>query len=1068
MRLKVSRQSGSRDSTHTSPVPSKKSSTLSYVLLGVRSPSTRTTLKTLITARISCRTCKRSFNRSVLPKRPQSKADTLPQHTITDYPLITKGKAGTAFRKSLTSFFNRLIHTIAATEQLYTHSELMENILIWVGTLSSAASRPFRHTSTLIALEVISALCGIARELLKQRANTLRLRETEQKKARPNKARINELLKSANVLEDRRTKLDEMIKEWFNTVFLHRYRDVDPKIRVDCVTYLSEWITTYSELFFDGEYLRYLGWVLSDVSAPTRLEVVKQLQKLFKDDNKIAGLRQFTERFRARLVEIASQDAEGNVRAAALDLLELLRDKGLLEPDDIDTIGNLIFDVDARVRKAVVAFFVASVDEMYQAKLDDLGGLEAVEEVLPEADEDDVDKPNLAWLRYKSLAELLQTYDNSDDMPDTIEQGARSATEVLIASGTDSRFRVAAQSLYGGLPVLHQWQLIAAYLLHDHSSTVDDRAGTMTQFRQACKLEDKEEVVLLDILNVSVQASLAEVTDNTAPGKKAKVGKLQIREHEERREAAAQQLAALIPKLLNKFGASREAATAVLRLQRLLNLEIFQQLQQDSTTYAKMLDDINRQFLSHEDEGVLAAASAALLHAKSFEDLEEVTESKLQTLWEQTVETCVKLCRGGADLNVRGNFAEQVLGRVSGCVLRIENLSSISDCSEVLQKERKSGKATVTVIDLLIELVGRGVSGPHVDAETNAAEDALVLHACKALLFYFMWRVRNTQEALTASDTFPDAEEVEALIDHRNAFSAALHAVLRDRHSADDVSLGVAGTLLDLHVLFATLQRFDVTPAATDDPSSALAATIDAQTQADVLKVFVAVEKDYAAKARRKLEEPLEDDHDDPEDAPTEASAEDDDDENAGAGDASNGAARHRATLLAEERLCALAGKMVLALVAGMLDSPQQGRVTGALRRRLQRNATRLGGNFKEVLAFLTRPVGGGKPGATKGQKARGAAAGAGAAAAGRPARGEAALRVAATGRQRGGALKGVRSREFVEEGADEDEEDEEEDGAEDLMMRGFIDGEVEEEEAEAEERDRTGVEDEPESVLGD
>jgi len=917
--------------------------------------------------------------------------------------------------------------------------------------------------------------------LLKQRANTLRLRESEQKKARPNKARINELLKSANAMDDRRSKLDEMIKEWFNTVFLHRYRDVDPKIRVDCVTYLSEWITTYSELFFDGEYLRYLGWVLSDVSAPTRLEVVKQLQKLFKDDNKIAGLRQFTERFRARLVEIASQDAEGNVRAAALDLLELLRDKGLLEPDDIDTIGNLVFDVDARVRKAVVAFFVASVDEMYQSRLDDMGGLEAVEEALPEPDEDDADKPNLSWLRYKCLAELLRTYDdnNSDDTPDTIEQGPRSGTEVLIASGTDSRFRVAAQSLYAGLPVLHRWQLIAAYLLHDHSSTADDTTiGTLTQFQEACKLEDKEEVVLLDILNVSVQASLAEVTDSTAPGKKAKIGKLEIREHEERRESAAQQLAALIPRLLNRFGASREAATAVLRLQRYLNLEIFQQLQQDSTTYVKMLDDINRQFLSHEDEGVLAAASAALLHAKSFEDLEEVTESKVQALWEQTVETCVKLCRGGADLNVRGNFAtEQVLSHVSSCVLRIESLSSVSDCSEVLQKERKSGKATVTVIELLIELVGRGVSGPHVDAETNAAEDVLVLRACRAVLFYFMWRVRNTQGALTASDAAPDADEVEALIDQRNAFSAALHTVLRDRHTADDVSLGVAGTLLDLHVLFATLQRFDVTSATKDDPSGALAAAIDAQTQTDLLKVFVAAEKDYAVKARRKLEEPAEDEHDDLEDAPTEATAEDDDDANEGAADAGgapDGATRHRAALLAEERLCTLAGKMVLALVAGLLDSPQWGVATSALRRRLQRNGARLGGNFKEVLAFLDKPAGGSKAGATKGKRTRGAAVAAGRYALEEAGGAGAAAGAAMMGRRKGRAAKGVRSREFVEEGVDEEEEIvREEDGDEDLRARELA-VEVEEgaqagdEHEGAEERGGQGVDDEPESVLGD
>ena len=56
-----------------------------------------------------------------------------------------------------------------------------------------------------------------------------------------------------------------------------------------------------------------------------------------------------------------------------------------------------------------------------------------------------------------------------------------------------------------------------------------------------------------------------------------------------------------------------------------MKLDVFQELRQ-STAYASLLEEINRQFLTRADESALKEASAAILHAKSFEELDEVTE----------------------------------------------------------------------------------------------------------------------------------------------------------------------------------------------------------------------------------------------------------------------------------------------------------------------------------------------------------------------------------------------------------------------------------------------------------
>ncbi len=227
---------------------------------------------------------------------------------MTDYPLITKNKGGATFKHSLTGFFDALIQTIAhdSSSELYNTPDLIENIQVWVSAMSSAANRAFRHTATLVSLAIMNALCRVGKSLVESRANSLRQREGEQKKGRVNKDRMTDMQAEADNAAERGTQLDSIIKNWFDTVFVHRYRDVDPKIRADCVTYLGEWILTYPDQFFNPQHLRYLGWVLSDLSAPTRLEVVKQLQKIYKDESKIGGLRQFTERFRPRIVEMAS------------------------------------------------------------------------------------------------------------------------------------------------------------------------------------------------------------------------------------------------------------------------------------------------------------------------------------------------------------------------------------------------------------------------------------------------------------------------------------------------------------------------------------------------------------------------------------------------------------------------------------------------------------------------------------------------------------------------------------------------------------------------------------------
>ena len=870
----------------------------------------------------------------------QDLQDEYQAQKITDYPLILKARSSTFSRATMTSFFASLIETAHASGILYADLALIENIQVWVTTMSSSGIRPFRHTATVVSLSMASALCEVMKVITNETATTIRQRDGERKKKRVNKELVAILEAKIKESEKKRELVESWLRDVFDTVFVHRYRDVDPRIRVDCSAALGSWISTCPDIFFEGQYLRYLGWVLSDTSSQTRAEVLKQLLKLYKNKDNVGRLRAFTERFRPRMVEMAARDAEPTIRASAIELLDLIRSVGLLDPDDVDTIGKLIFDTEPRVRKAVAGFFAENINDMIEAMAEELGGEEGLDEALGEEADDDYDNPRKSWLKLKCLAEVLGSYDseNGDDncgVQDTTDTGT------LVASGADSRYSMAAQVICEGVPEIKEWEILAGYLLYDHSSSAQSNASDdpLTAFKVRCQPNEREERLLLEILNAAVKLRLTDAVESETD-KKGKKSRAKKDESREIQETTALHLAQAIPRLLGKFGANPVTASAVLRLEHVLNLEIFQELRQDSTEYASLLDDINKQFLRHADHNVLAEASTALLHARSFEELEEVTESKVQELWDETSYSLRSIMLIETETKVTD---------LCNTVLRISNLASISDCVQTFEAEPRSranttiigGPPTTSMIDTLLDYLKK-----YSDSSSQEGQ-LIVTSAMKALLFYYMWKVRSLRTRLDAG------EQIEAFPDS-TGFSTSIVEIIKSEPKLADIRLSAIGTLLDLHTLFATFRHLKqpVAGISSDSPSSVdLVQEVPSEAQDLIASTFLSAEKAFAKKSKRTLEQPADDDPpDDPGSEPEDSSdGEEDEDEQ-------DGQSQHRRaeTLLAERRLCELTGKIVLAMVARVLDASGPSR--GRLRKRLQRNKNRLGPNFKEVLGYLDEP----------------------------------------------------------------------------------------------------------------
>lgn len=894
---------------------------------------------------------------------------------VTEYPLITRTKGSVFNKGQMVDFVETLLEAADQTEKLYDDIAMIENMQAWVTTMSSSSSRPFRHTSTVIGLAMGSALCSLNKQCTVKVATTGRQRDAEAKKKGANKERVKALQATLQKMEEQKALTEVWIKETFDGIFVHRYRDVDPKIRVDCAQILGLWINTCPDIFFVGEYLRYLGWVLSDVVPSTRIEVLKQLSQLYKDADNSGRLRAFTERFKPRMVEMASQDADLAVRALSIDLLDMIREMGFLEPEDIDSVGKLIFDSELRVRKAVTDFFSSNIDDVVEGAIEEIGGEETLNEALGEEDDKDYGQPKRSWLKYKSLAEVLEAYDADDaDVAEAVALGA----DNLLDSGGGTRFSLAGDIACSGMPEVKEWESLAGYLLFDFSVPKGAAAKQpINVFKANAQPSEKQESILLEVLQVAVRLQIEEAV---AAGSDRR-GKPRVKADDARtlQENTAQSLSSLLPKLLSKYGSNPGTVIAVLRLEQLLNLDVFQELRQGSSEFSSLLDDIGKQFMTHADSNVLKAARDSLLHCQTAEDFTEVTDTKVEEVWADVLKP----------LQQAASSKKPNSGVLANAVQRVSTLASITDCVDLFERELPGKQRSSSPAARSIEEYLRTLLVAYQDGYDENAEQIL-LASIQALLLYTMWKVQRTKAELESGD---DADWDLGYL------TSALSSVIEARGKLDDVRLKAIGALLDAYTSQLCLRQIDTNDTNVVNTINGLVATIPADLKKSITASFVAAEKDFAKKTRRNLNTSNDDadleqqgangEADAPESEPESSDEEEEDDEQN----------KQHAAVWAERRLCELTGKIVLAVVGKVIDAEAPGK--GKLRRRIQKNRTKLGPHYKEVVGYLEEPK---AKGARGGNKAKTPA----------PANGSAAAKSAAQ----------PKSKEVIVESDEEDEDE--------------------------------------------
>nr|XP_013798513.1 PREDICTED: cohesin subunit SA-3 [Apteryx mantelli mantelli] len=206
---------------------------------------------------------------------------------------------------------------------------LMDSLISLLTGLSDSQVRAFRHTSTLAAMKLMTAMVNVALGVSLHKENNQRQYEAERSKGPGRRAteKLEALLEKRQEVSARQEEIENMMNAVFKGVFVHRYRDVVPEIRAICMEELGKWMRSYAASFLTDSYLKYLGWTLHDKVRRGRVQCVKALQGLYGSRDTAAHLELFTSRFKTRMVSMVL-DKEPDVAVEVVKLLMLILKAG--------------------------------------------------------------------------------------------------------------------------------------------------------------------------------------------------------------------------------------------------------------------------------------------------------------------------------------------------------------------------------------------------------------------------------------------------------------------------------------------------------------------------------------------------------------------------------------------------------------------------------------------------------------------------------------------------------------------------------------------------------------------
>uniref|UniRef100_A0A2K6FZS6 Cohesin subunit SA n=1 Tax=Propithecus coquereli TaxID=379532 RepID=A0A2K6FZS6_PROCO len=476
-----------------------------------------------------------------------------------DYPLTMAGPQWKKFKSSFCEFIGVLVRQCQYS--IIYDEYMMDTVISLLTGLSDSQVRAFRHTSTLAAMKLMTALVNVALNLSINMDNTQRQYEAERNKMIGKRAneRLELLLQKRKELQENQDEIENMMNAIFKGVFVHRYRDAIAEIRAICIEEIGIWMKMYSDAFLNDSYLKYVGWTMHDKQGEVRLKCLTALQGLYYNKELNSKLELFTSRFKDRIVSM-TLDKEYDVAVQAIKLLTLVLQSSeeVLTAEDCENVYHLVYSAHRPVAVAAGEFL------------------------------------------YKKL---FSRRDPEDDgmMKRRGRQGPNAnLVKTLVFFFLESELHEHAAYLVDSMwdcatELLKDWECMNSLLLEEPLSGEE-------------ALTDRQESALIEIMLCTIrQAAECHPPVGRGTGKRVLTAKEKKTQLDDRTKIT-ELFAVALPQLLAKYSVDAEKVTNLLQLPQYFDLEIY-----TTGRLEKHLDALLRQIRNivekHTDTDVLEACS---------------------------------------------------------------------------------------------------------------------------------------------------------------------------------------------------------------------------------------------------------------------------------------------------------------------------------------------------------------------------------------------------------------------------------------------------------------------------
>uniref|UniRef100_A0A8D0AUY0 Cohesin subunit SA n=1 Tax=Sander lucioperca TaxID=283035 RepID=A0A8D0AUY0_SANLU len=398
---------------------------------------------------------------------------------------------------------------------------MMDTVISLLTGLSDSQVRAFRHTSTLAAMKLMTALVNVALNLSINMDNTQRQYEAERNKIVAKRAndRLELLLQKRKELQENQDEIENMMNAIFKGVFVHRYRDAIAEIRAICIEEIGVWMKLYSDAFLNDSYLKYVGWTMHDKQGEVRLKCLTALQGLYYN-------RELNLQLCFTLLD-SSKHWEYDVAVQAIKLLTLVLNSTdeVLTPEDCESVYHLVYSAHRPVAIAAGEFLFKKLFSQREPE----------EEGAPKRRG-----------RQSPNANLIKT---------TVFFFLESELHEHAAYLVDSLWECGAE-------LLKDWECMISLLLDDPLPGEE-------------ALTDRQETALIEIMLCTVrQAAECHPPVGRGTGKRVMTAKEKKTQLDDRTRMT-ELFAVALPPLLAKYAVDAEKVTNLLQLPQYFDLEIY-------------------------------------------------------------------------------------------------------------------------------------------------------------------------------------------------------------------------------------------------------------------------------------------------------------------------------------------------------------------------------------------------------------------------------------------------------------------------------------------------------------